>query len=65
MLRPFFALGHNEVADSKVGPGFADLVGGPTVLTGEEIIALPKGVRLMSAHQPLMGKEAEFLRNKP
>ena len=32
---------------------------------GEEIIALPKGVRLIPAHEPLMGKEAEFLRKKP
>jgi predicted metal-dependent phosphoesterase TrpH len=31
--------GHNEVADSKIGRWFARAVGGPTVLTGEEIVA--------------------------
>jgi hypothetical protein len=30
---------HNEVADGKVARWFAGLVGGPTVLTGQEIIA--------------------------
>ena len=31
--------GHNEVWDSKVGRWFSRLVGGPTVLTGQEILA--------------------------
>jgi predicted metal-dependent phosphoesterase TrpH len=31
--------GHNEVVDGKVGRWFSRVVGGPTVLTGEEIIA--------------------------
>ncbi len=31
--------GHNEVSDSVMGRWFSGLVGGPTVLTGEEIIA--------------------------
>jgi hypothetical protein len=30
---------HNEVAESKVGRWFSGIVGGPTVLTGQEILA--------------------------
>ena len=31
--------GHNQISDSKVGRWFAGLVGGPAVLTGQEIMA--------------------------
>jgi hypothetical protein len=33
--------GHNQVSDAKVGQWFSRVVGGPTVLVGEEILAEP------------------------
>ena len=34
--------GHNEVFDGRVGRWFSRLVGGPTVLPGEEILSVPR-----------------------
>jgi hypothetical protein len=32
--------------------------------SGEEVIALPKNVKLVPAREPFIGKEAEFQRQK-
>jgi predicted metal-dependent phosphoesterase TrpH len=43
--------GHNEVLDSEAGRWFAERVGGPTVLTGEEILAHAHHVIAVGIHR--------------
>jgi predicted metal-dependent phosphoesterase TrpH len=43
--------GHNEVLDSEAGRWFAERVGGPTVLTGQEILAHAHHVIAVGIHR--------------